>query len=170
MRFLGLSALNATSCRNLVTAIAAAAALLTQSACTSDDSQNNQSQTTTSESATSAPTPKPVSRLELKRQFLATVDESVSGARIAGNPYKFVGKRVELHCTVSNIPQEDFFNATCGTDENDLPVVIVVETNTKDLEANQAVRIIGTVVEPSDGTNAMGGHMHFPTVKAEFME
>ena len=117
-----------------------------------------------------APTPRPLSRQEQKRDFLKTVDESLSGARIAGNPYKFVGKRVDLHCTVGNIPQEDFFNATCGTDDDGSPVTLVIETNTKDLEPGQTVRVIGTVAQPMEGNNAMGGEGHFPTIEASFME
>jgi hypothetical protein len=117
-----------------------------------------------------APTAAPLSRQELKREFLKTVDESLSGARIAGNPYKFVGKRVDLHCTVGNIPQEDFFNATCGTDDDGAPINLVIETNTKQLEPGQAVRVIGTVDQPMEGNNAMGGEGHFPTIQANFME
>jgi hypothetical protein len=116
------------------------------------------------------PTPKPLSRQELKREFLKTVDESLSGARIAGNPYKFVGKHVDLHCTVENIPQEDFFNASCGTDDDGDSVTLVIETNTKQLEPGQAVRVIGSVDQPMEGNNAMGGEGHFPTVQAQFME
>jgi hypothetical protein len=110
------------------------------------------------------------SRQQRKLEFLASVDESISGARISGNPYKFVGKRVDLHCVVDNIPQADFVNASCPPDEYGIGPNVVVETNTKSLEKGQRIRVIGTVVEPMEGTNAMGGQMRFPTVKAEFME
>lgn len=114
--------------------------------------------------------PQSGSRQQLKREFLQTVDESISGSRIQGNPYKFVGKRVDLHCIVEDIPQEDFLNAACPPDEYGIGPVIVIETDTKSLEKGQQIRVLGTVVDPMDGTNAMGGQMHFPTVKAEFME
>jgi hypothetical protein len=117
-----------------------------------------------------APTSRPVSRQELKRDFIKTVDESISGARIAGNPYKFVGKHVDLHCTVDSVPQSDIFNASCGEDDNGMPVNIVIETDTRELEHGQAVRVIGTVDDPMEGNNMMGGETHFPTVKANFME
>jgi hypothetical protein len=117
-----------------------------------------------------APTPRPLSRQELKREFLKTIDESISGSRIAGNPYKFVGKHVDLHCTVDSVPQSDFFNASCGEDDNGMPVNIVIQTDTRQLERGQAVRIIGTVADPMEGNNMMGGETHFPTVKADFME
>ncbi len=99
-----------------------------------------------------------------KSDFLATVDESISGERIAGNPFKFVGKNVDLHCTVANIPAADVFNASCP-DAN-----VVILHSTRDLEQGQAVRVIGTVQDPMDGTNAMGGEMQFPTVLARFLQ
>jgi hypothetical protein len=118
-----------------------------------------------------APNPAPqLSRKEQKRNFLATVDESISGARIVGNPYKFVGTNVDLHCVISDIPQADFLNATCPPDDYGLGPNIVVQTDTRSLEKGQHIRVIGTVIEPMEGNNAMGGVGHFPTVKAEFME
>jgi len=119
---------------------------------------------------TPEPTPRPVSRQEQKRDFLQTVDESISGARIAGNPYKFVGTRVDLHCVVDDVPQENFINATCPPNDYGFGPNIVVETDSHGLEKGQRVRVIGTVADPMEGTNAMGGAMRFPTVKAEFME
>jgi hypothetical protein len=117
-----------------------------------------------------APKPPPeLSRKEQKRNFLATVDESISGARIVGNPYKFVGTNVDLHCVISDIPQADFLNATCPPDDYGGPN-IVVQVDTRSLEKGQHIRVIGSVVEPMEGNNAMGGVGHFPTVKAEFME
>lgn len=99
------------------------------------------------------------------------VDASVSGARIAGSPYKFVGQAVELHCTVETIPDPAFFNASCGEDESGIPAILVIQyDDAQSLEKGQAVRILGTVAPPTEGTNAMGGSMNFPTVKAEFME
>jgi hypothetical protein len=108
-----------------------------------------------------------------KRDFLANVDESISGARIAGNPYKFVGDDVDLHGTVSNVLDDSHFNLTTGDVESDDYAIILVETDpgeASDLEANQSIRVMGEVEEPTEGTNAMGGSGEFPTVKAEFME
>jgi len=139
----------------------------------SSSSTSNSQPQETSDTQTDAPpdpTATPESTAEQKRDFLAEVDESISGARIEGAPFKFVGKKVDLHCTVGSIPQEDFFNAACGTDEDGSPVTIVIQANSRQLETNQAVRILGTVVEPMDGQNAMGGETHFPTVQANFME
>lgn len=132
-------------------------------------------QTDPPESAPS-PTPRPPSykqRLAIeKRAFLASVDESISGGQIAGNPYKYVGARVDFHCTVADIPAPDFFNASCGTEADGYtPAVIVIEyAGTSNLDQGQAVRVIGTVKSPIEGTNQMGGSMSFPTVRARFME
>jgi hypothetical protein len=116
------------------------------------------------------PPVKQFSRLQQKRQFLKTVDESVSGARIAGNPYKFVGTNVDLHCVVTEIFDEDATNANCGEDANGYSVNVVIVINTKGLEKGQSLRVIGTVEAPMEGTNGYGGDAHFPTVKAEFAE
>jgi len=136
------------------------------SAC-GDSTDQNQS---APQQSAEANTPKPLSPAEQKKRFLKTVDESISGARIASNRYKFVGKHVDLHCTVVDIPQADFFNAECGQDENGDPVVIVIEADSRTLEKDQAVRIMGIVAEPMEGNNAMGGQGSFPTVRALFME
>ena len=92
------------------------------------------------------------------------------GARIEGNPYKFVGKNVDLHCVVSDVPDARIVNATCPPNEYGGGPNIVVETDSRGLEKGQSIRVIGTVVDPIEGNNAMGGQMKFPTVKAEFME
>lgn len=122
----------------------------------------------------SAPQPKPTSYAQYLHAenlaFLRSVDESISGAMIEGNKFKYVGKNVDLHCTVDNVPDKDFFNASCGEDSDGSPAIIVIEYNTHDLSPGQAVRVLGTVAEPMEGNNAMGGEATFPTVRGEFME
>lgn len=126
---------------------------------------------------TPTPTPEPTSppptRAQLKAQFLQTVDESISGARIEGNPNKFIGDNVDLHGSVVNVLDDSSFNFTTGDIESGDYAIILVTTDpgeATDLEAGQSLRVIGTVVEPTEGTNAMGGSMDFPTVHAEYME
>ncbi len=109
-------------------------------------------------------------RRRQKHEFLATVNESISGAMISGNKFKYVGQNVDLHCQVANIPTQEFFNANCGEDSDGLPAVLVVEYDTTSLSQGQSVRVIGTVEQPMEGTNAFGGSAQFATVKAEFME
>jgi hypothetical protein len=104
-----------------------------------------------------------------KSDFLSTVDESISGTQIAQNGYRYVGKHVDIHCTVGNIPTRDFFNADCGSDPYSINLV-VINHSTSDLTPGQALRVIGIVEEPQSGTNAMGGMQNFPTVTAYFME
>lgn len=50
------------------------------------------------------------------------VDPSVTAAKIAGNPNKYVGAVVKLRCTISDVPSPDFANATCGPKEQDFTV------------------------------------------------
>ncbi len=117
------------------------------------------------------PTPTPNPILQEKHDFIASVDESISGPMIEGNPYKYVGDNVDLRCTVENIPDPSMFNAACGQDDDGTDAIIVVQyDDTSSLDKGQSVRVLGTVVTPMQGTNAMGGSMNFPTVEAHFME
>jgi hypothetical protein len=103
-----------------------------------------------------------------KSDFLSTVNESISGQMIAHNMFRYVGKRVDLHCVVSSIPMREAFNADCGpADETDL---IVIMHDASGLSTGQAIRVIGTVEEPQQGTSMMGAELNFPTVSARFME
>jgi zinc-ribbon domain len=134
-------------------------------------SSSSDSKSDTSAVSDTAPQPTQESVQQQKKDFLASVDESISGAMIAGNKLKYVGDTVDLHCNVLAIVDESHFNATCGTDEDDLPAIILVEyDDTSSLDKGQAVRIMGTVEEPTEGVNGFGGESTFPTVKAEFME
>ncbi|HET9392202.1 MAG TPA: hypothetical protein VFO29_01580 [Candidatus Rubrimentiphilum sp.] len=70
--------------------------------------------------ACSAPVDNPngSSELEMSRQ----VKPSVSAAKIAGNPLKYVGVVVKLRCTIVDVPSADFANATCGPKDPDFSV------------------------------------------------
>ena len=119
---------------------------------------------------TEEPAPKPLTDAQLRAQFLEGVDESISGGKIAGNPFRYIGKSVDHHCTVSNIPDPTWFNAACGERSDGLPAIIVIEADTTDLQVGQSVRVMGVVDQPMDGTNAMGGSMQFPAVSSQFMQ
>jgi hypothetical protein len=104
-----------------------------------------------------------------KAAFIKTVDESISGARLAGNPYKFVGKHVDLHCTVSGINDPSFFNAACGDDQVERAIVIL--HSSKQLEQGQEVRVLGPVESPQSGdVEGQGGSATFAVVKALYLE
>jgi hypothetical protein len=133
--------------------------------------------------ATSTPHPvaydnKPSSTADLKREFIAGVDESITGKRIAGNSRKFIGNRVDLHGVVVNVVDDHTFNFRTGdiamddsgNISNTVGMIVVQCESTQDLEADQHLRVLGTVVDPVEGTNAMGGSMMFPTVEAKYME
>ncbi|HEY1978406.1 MAG TPA: hypothetical protein VGG89_17785 [Candidatus Baltobacteraceae bacterium] len=150
--------------------LAVAFAMVGVLAACGDDSSSSSSD---SSDQTAAPvaTAAPISVAARKKKFVQSVDESISGAMIAGNKYKYVGKDVDLHCTVASVIDENGFNATCGEDDDGDPVnIVVLYSYTKSLDQGQTVRILGTVEQPAEGSNAMGGSGTFPTVKAEFME
>lgn len=137
---------------------------------TSSVTIRNTPEPTSTPEPTAPPTESPEQR---KKDFLQGVDESISGDRIAGNPYKFVGDDVDLHGTVQNVLDDSHFNMSTGDIGSGNYAIILVETDPGDatnLEANQSIRVLGTVEQPTEGTNAMGGSGEFPTVKAEFME
>jgi hypothetical protein len=128
-----------------------------------------------------APPPPPVHKVsiaELKREFIGTVDESISGQRIAGAKFKFVGTNVDLHGKVGSIVDDQHFNLMTGSTSidddgnvSDTSGVIVIECqSTHDLEQGQVLRVLGTVINPIEGNNAMGGNATFPAVRAEYME
>lgn len=63
------------------------------------------------------------------------------------------------------------FNASCGTDDDGMPAIILVQyDDTTSLDKGQSVRILGTVQEPTEGVNGFGGEATYATDKAEFME
>jgi hypothetical protein len=104
---------------------------------------------------------------------LKTVDEDISGADIAGNPYKYEGDNVELHCAIASIPSSDFFNASCGTQADGTPAIIVVEAPGYDITSmtkGESIRILGTVQSPTQGTNGFGAQENFPTVSIVYAD
>ena len=108
------------------------------------------------------------STADKKAAFVKTVDESISGARIAGNPYKFVGKHVDLHCVVVQIPDTSFFNAMCGDGQDSL---IAIQHDSKSLEQGQSVRVLGIVEQPEKGeVYGGGGSATFAVVKAIYLQ
>jgi hypothetical protein len=114
------------------------------------------------------PQPAQVHRLsETRAQFLAAVDEKISGPRIAGNPFKFVGQRVDLHCNVVNVVDFDgqpASNLLCGEAN------ILLTGDVSRLEGGQSIRVLGMVTEPQPGVNTFGGVARFPTVVARWVD
>jgi hypothetical protein len=103
--------------------------------------------------------------------FLRTVDEAISGPMIAAGKYKYVGRHVDLHCTVASIVGPHAFNASCGQDADGFSVnIVIVCQDARSLSEGQPVRVIGVVAEPLEGGNLMGGAATFPTVDALYLE
>jgi hypothetical protein len=103
-----------------------------------------------------------------KRAFLQTVDESISGQTLYSNPSRYVGKHVDLHCTVSHILSRDGFAAHCGNE----PYGIVVGYDTNGLSVGQDVRVIGIVLQPfkSAVSRPGGGSALSVAVKAIYLD
>lgn len=117
------------------------------------------------------PTLTPIPVAIQKKSFIEGADESISGGMIAGNKLKYIGKDVDLHCTVLSIVDDSSFNAECGEDSDGDPAIILVHYQyTSSLDKGQSVRVLGTVAEPTEGVNGYGGESTFPTVDAQFME
>lgn len=140
------------------------------SSASSSDSSDTGSATSDSDSSPE-PTLTAIPAAIQKKSFLHGVDESISGGMIAGNKLKYVGKDVDLHCTVLSVVDDNSFNAECGEDSDGDPAIILVHYQyTSSLDKGQSVRILGTVEDPTEGVNGYGGEATFPTVNAEFME
>jgi hypothetical protein len=100
--------------------------------------------------------------------FSSTVDESISGQMIANSMYRYIGKHVDLHCTVHSIPYRDAFNAFCGPDGAEDNIAII--HNVSGLSRGQKIRILGVVKRPLEVPDAYGTLRNFPTVRARFIE
>jgi hypothetical protein len=104
-----------------------------------------------------------------KAEFLKGVDKSITGKRIIGNPAKFIGKKVRLKGQVINVPEEGQFNfMPVGADEAGWP--IHVDGDTSKIEAEQWIWVIGTIEDPVEVENALGGTVKLPAITAEFIE
>ena len=104
-------------------------------------------------------------RQQQKQQFLKSVDESISVSMIVGNPYRYVGKHVDLHCTASPIHASGWFG--CNDEDGN---EVVIEASTHDISPGQSLRILGIVDQPMEMENENGGSGNAGTVKALFMQ
>lgn len=89
---------------------------------------------------------------------------------IAHDKSKYVGDSVDLQCTIASIVDENSFNANCGRNGGVAAVILVDYDDTVWLNKGQAVRVMGTVEEPTDGVDGAGKKASFAAVKAEFVE
>jgi len=114
-----------------------------------------------------------------KQAELSQVDDSVTADQIEGNGVKYVGRVVNLHCTISNVLQGEEANATClhtvtqGTPVNFVSVssghLVLVGDAVKELDSGQTLDFVGTVKEPIRGTNAFGGETQFSAVRVDYI-
>ena len=104
--------------------------------------------------------------LSPKAKFISSCDETISIARLAGAPYKFVGKHVDLHGTVGG-PADDGTAFNLADNNGN---VIVARHDARQLEAGQAVRVLGIVTRPSEYSLVSGGAMTAAVVNVKYME
>ena len=103
---------------------------------------------------------------------LATADSEITAEKISGNPSKYVDSVVKLKCKVVNVVNDVGANALCGSVNDDTSefsaMLVLTGDSVSSYDANQVVMFVGTVQEPTEGTNAMGGTMRFPIVRVDY--
>lgn len=102
-----------------------------------------------------------------KKRFIAQCDESISVERLAGAPYKFIGKKVDLHGVVGPSTDPGFINLNSPEGDG---VFVIVLADSRTLEQGQRIRVLGTVEKPVSGPNNMGGGGTYAVVRKAFIE
>jgi hypothetical protein len=102
-----------------------------------------------------------------KRKFISQCDESISVDRLAGAPYKFIGKKVDLHGIVGPATDPDIINLNSVSGYG---VFVVVVASSRNLETGQRIRVLGTVRKPISGPNNRGGSGTYAVVEKAFIE
>lgn len=103
-----------------------------------------------------------------KRRFISQCDESISVDRLAGAPYKFVGKKVDLHGTVGPPSDGTYINFESPDEDSDNFVVVLADS--RKLERGQSLRVLGIVQQPISTTNNQGGSGTYAVVRKVYME
>lgn|GEM_PF-6175871 len=106
------------------------------------------------------------SRQDDKRKFISQCDESISVDRLAGAPFKFIGKKVDLHGVVGPAASEEGV-INLNSDNGNFVVVLGPSRN---LEQHQRIRVLGTVQKPISGQNTAGGSGTYAVVRSAFIE
>jgi hypothetical protein len=102
-----------------------------------------------------------------KVAFIASCDESISISRLAGAPYKFTGKHVDLRGYVG-APAEG--GAAFNLVDDDGRAIIAVH-DARQLEMGQAVRVLAVVGQGEEFTvQGSGGSTTFAVVNVKYME
>jgi hypothetical protein len=105
-----------------------------------------------------------------KAEEFARIDPSITAEKLVGNPQKYAGKYVKLHCTVHDVQSDGssaFANADCG--QEDGPLITVYGSITKNFDAGQAINFIGWVKGGVSGeVSGSGGEMQFATVRYDY--
>lgn len=102
-----------------------------------------------------------------KRKFIAQCDESISIDRLAGAPYKFLGKKVDLHGVVGPATDPHIINLNSV---NSFGTFVIVIADSRNFEQGQRIRVLGTVEKPISGENNMGGNGTYAVVRKAYIE
>ena len=107
-----------------------------------------------------------------KADELERAQTDLTAEKISGNADKYVNSVVKLKCKVLNVVAATGANAFCGSvndDSSELSAAILLTGDeVAGYDAEQIVQFVGTVEQPTEGTNAMGGTRQFPTVRVDF--
>lgn len=114
-----------------------------------------------------APSTVSASSQDDKRKFISQCDESISVDRLAGAPYKFIGKKVDLHGIVGPASDPDIINLNSLNEDG---TFVVVVASSRNLEQGQRIRVLGTVRKPISGSNNTGGSGTYAVVQKSFIE
>lgn len=99
--------------------------------------------------------------------YMSAANQMVTGRQLAGNPVRYTGAIVDLIGKVSNVLDATSFNLQ--TDDDAFILITTDDDKTLGLDVDERVRVLGHVVDPSQGSNAFGGHGNFATVRAAYV-
>jgi hypothetical protein len=106
------------------------------------------SKSSASESRGSLMVPSPES---FANDFRKIVDDSVTGEMIAAHPYRYVAKRVDLHCTVTAL-DSSWFDAACSKIRtNDIIGDTIIDAPgyaRSAMKVGQHIEVLGTIEAP----------------------
>jgi hypothetical protein len=94
------------------------------------------------------------------KAFYKTVDHSITAYQIYLNPFKYVGKHVDLsNCGIARVIGPDSFQVGCS-------LIVITEFNTARLTGTETVRVLGTVL---GNTTVPGYPGLWPRVQGNFI-
>lgn len=107
-----------------------------------------------------------------KAQEFAAIDPSITPTKLVGNPDKYAGKYVKLHCTVMNVNQVQSMamaNVMCGQDQSTAIEMYGSRSSVGRWDAGDQINVIGWVKGGvDDAVSGSGGQVHFALVRFDY--